>query len=161
MPEPLNSGDPDGHGRYGMLEELPEGLVCHLCGRPFPNLGVHAYRGHGITAAQYREQHGLQRRAGLVSSGLRGRIQQNARSRMSTPAGQAFVAARDPKRHDSAARSDGVRRRWRRSVPRRRDFREGDVDGPALLTEQHLQWRRSRSRIGRAYVRRRTPETSE
>jgi ParB family chromosome partitioning protein len=35
--------------------------------------------------------------AGLVSSGLRGRIQQNARSRMSTTAGQAFVAARDPK----------------------------------------------------------------
>jgi hypothetical protein len=30
--DPLSLGDPDGHGRYGVLEEQPGGLVCHECG---------------------------------------------------------------------------------------------------------------------------------
>jgi hypothetical protein len=51
-----------------------------------------------MTAAQYREAHGLQRGRGLVSSQLRQRIQTNAKARMTTPAGQAFAAARDPQR---------------------------------------------------------------
>lgn len=92
----MKLGDNDGHGRYGMLDETSDGLVCHDCGRAFPNLGLHAWRGHGMTAAQYRETHGLQRRRGLVSSQLRQRIQTNAKTRMSSPAGQAFIAARDP-----------------------------------------------------------------
>jgi predicted transcriptional regulator len=50
-----------------VLEEQPGGLVCHECGRTFPSLGLHAYRGHGMTAAQYRERHGLQRTAGLAA----------------------------------------------------------------------------------------------
>jgi hypothetical protein len=29
----LSLGDPDGYGRYGVLEEQPGGLVCHECGR--------------------------------------------------------------------------------------------------------------------------------
>ena len=51
-----------------------------------------------MTAAQYREAHGLQRGRGLVSSQLRQRIQTNAKVRMTTPAGPAFAAARDPHR---------------------------------------------------------------
>ncbi|MFG1626243.1 hypothetical protein [Kribbella sp. NPDC049227] len=55
-----------------------------------------------MTAAQYRETHGLQRRRGLVSSQLRQRIQTNAKARMTTPAGHAFAAARDPQRAQTA-----------------------------------------------------------
>ena len=92
----MEPGDVDGHGRYGMLEETGDGMVCHECGRAFPNLGLHAWRGHGMTAAKYRGTHGLQRRRGLASGELRQRIQTNAKARMTTPAGQAFTAARDP-----------------------------------------------------------------
>jgi hypothetical protein len=108
--DPLGLGDPDGYGRYGVLEEQPGGLVCHECGRTFPSLGLHAYRGHGMTAAQYRERHGLQRTAGLITADLRARIQDNARAHMASPAGQAFIEARDPQRlrtHDSPSRSPG------------------------------------------------------
>ena len=44
----MELGDADGHGRYGMLDETSDGLVCHECGRAFPNLGLHAWRGHGM-----------------------------------------------------------------------------------------------------------------
>jgi hypothetical protein len=108
--DPLSLGDPDGYGRYGVLEEQPGGLVCHECGRTFPSLGLHAYRGHGMTAAQYRERHGLQRTAGLITAELRTRIQDNAKAHMASPAGQAFIQARDPQRHrphDSPSRAHG------------------------------------------------------
>jgi predicted transcriptional regulator len=39
------------------------GLVCDECGRTFSSLGLHACRGHGMTAYQYRERHRLQRTA--------------------------------------------------------------------------------------------------
>jgi hypothetical protein len=94
--------DRDGYGRYGVLEEQPGGLVCHECGRTFPRLGLHAYRGHGMTAAQYRERHGLQRTAGLITADLRARIQDNARAQMASSAGQAFIQARDPQRAQAA-----------------------------------------------------------
>jgi predicted transcriptional regulator len=106
----MELGDVDGYGRYGVLDETGDGLVCHECGRAFPNLGLHAWRGHGMTAVQYREAHGLQRRRGLVASHLRWRIQTNAKTRMTTPAGQAFAAARDPQLAQAARL--GEPRKW-------------------------------------------------
>jgi hypothetical protein len=100
--DPLGLGDPDGYGRYGVLAEQPGGLVCHECGRTFPSLGLHAYRGHGMTAARYRERHGLQRTAGLIAADLRGRIRDKARARMASSAGQAFIQARDPQQAQAA-----------------------------------------------------------
>jgi hypothetical protein len=51
----LTYGDPDGYGRHGILQEGPAGFVCHECGRDdIAHLGLHAYRAHGITAAEYR-----------------------------------------------------------------------------------------------------------
>ena len=32
----MELGDADGHGRYGMLDETSDGLVCHECGRAAP-----------------------------------------------------------------------------------------------------------------------------
>jgi hypothetical protein len=67
-----------------------------------PSLGLHAYRGHGMTAAQYRERHGLQRTAGLITAELRTRIQDNAKHRWHPPAGPAFIEARDPQKAQAA-----------------------------------------------------------
>ncbi len=107
----MKLGDADGHGRYGLLEEVVGGLMCHLCGHAFANLGLHAWRGHGVTADQYREAHGLQRRRGLVSTELAGRIRAAATARMFTPAGRAFVTARDPARAQKARLARPPKRR--------------------------------------------------
>lgn len=86
-------GDADGCGRYGVLDETPDGLLCHECGRSFKHLGLHAYKAHGLTAAEYRDAHGLSRR-GLVASDILATIADNARRTF--PARAAFVTARDP-----------------------------------------------------------------
>jgi hypothetical protein len=37
----MRVGDPDGHGRFGMLDEVGGRLVCHECGSPshVPHIG--------------------------------------------------------------------------------------------------------------------------
>lgn len=67
----MQVGDRDGFGRYGELDETDEGLLCHKCGGRFTHLGVHVYKAHGLTAAAYRQAHGLSRR-GLVTTPTRG-----------------------------------------------------------------------------------------
>jgi len=124
-------GDSDGFGYYGLLEETGEGLLCHECGRAYEHLGLHVWRGHGMTAAQYREAHGLQRGRGLVAKELRSRIQTAAAARMTTPAGEAFKAARDPQ----AAQAVRLRepRPWR--AAQRDSHRKGRTGTGRLGTE--------------------------
>ena len=56
----LAYGDPDGHGRYGILDVTEEGrMVCHECGATALALGRHAVAHHGIGADEYRARHGL------------------------------------------------------------------------------------------------------
>lgn len=55
----MRVGDPDGYSIYGQVEEFDGRLVCHECGRMFVQLATHLYGAHGITAAAYREAHGL------------------------------------------------------------------------------------------------------
>ena len=53
-------GDPDGHGRYGILDLTEDGrLICHECGATALALGRHAVAHHDLTADQYREKYGL------------------------------------------------------------------------------------------------------
>lgn len=53
-------GAPDGYGRYGILDTDPDGLlICHECGRAWSHLATHARAAHGLSAAAYREAHGL------------------------------------------------------------------------------------------------------
>ncbi|MBA2694616.1 MAG: MucR family transcriptional regulator, partial [Actinobacteria bacterium] len=52
-------------GRFGVVDETADGLLCHECGRRFIHLGLHVYKAHGVTANEYRVAHGLRRR-GLV-----------------------------------------------------------------------------------------------
>ncbi|MFC6706773.1 MucR family transcriptional regulator [Flexivirga alba] len=102
----MNIGDPDGHGRYGVLDEDSDGLLCHECGRRFAHLGVHAWKGHGLTASEYRQAHGLARSRGLVASGTRDAIIDNARRSFSTK--RRFAAARDPAAATSARLASGA-----------------------------------------------------
>lgn len=87
----MNVGDPDGHARYAVLDQDMDGLLCHECGPRFAHLGLHAWKGHDLTAAEYRKAHGLARRRGLVASSTRETIPENARRGL--PAKSRFVAA--------------------------------------------------------------------
>lgn len=64
--DPTQVGEPDGHGLFGVLDEDVDGLLCHICGWRGPHLGLHAYKGHGMRARQYKLEHGLRRSKGLV-----------------------------------------------------------------------------------------------
>ena len=61
-------GDPDGYGRYGILDRDDGGVTCHECGRRLAALGWHVC-GHDMTADEYRESHGLSRGQPLTSLG--------------------------------------------------------------------------------------------
>lgn len=99
----LEVGDVDGWGQFGVLDETDEGLLCHRCGQRYTHLGLHAWRGHGITADTYREAHGLARSRGLVATPTREVIADNARERLS--AKDAFLAARSPAEASSIPRN--------------------------------------------------------
>lgn len=88
-------GDHDGHGRYGVVDENADGLLCHECGLRFTHLGLHAWKRHGMPADTYRQAHGLGHR-GLVAAATRARIVANARD--SLPNKRTFLARRDPAR---------------------------------------------------------------
>lgn len=90
----MNVGDRDGFGRFGVLDEDAEGLLCHECGRRFTHLGLHAWRGHGMSATEYRRAHGLSR-TGLVTTPTLETLTDNARRTFA--AKPAFIRARDPK----------------------------------------------------------------
>ena len=90
----MELGERDGFGLYGQVSGDEYGLVCHECGRTFTHLGLHAYKAHGITADQYRQEHGLRRRQGLVVSGTREKLRQNAAASLATKT--TFLAHRDP-----------------------------------------------------------------
>ena len=89
-------GEPDGFGRYGVPEQTEDGLVCHECGQAHQHLGLHVARAHGVTAAAYRDAHGLKRSRGLVASAVREKIAQNARQRYSDGGSERLKAVRDP-----------------------------------------------------------------
>jgi len=73
----MRVGEVDGHGRYAVLDTDNEGrLLCHECGRWWQHLGTHAFGAHGLTAAQYRQAHGLGATTRLVGAGPRERMSQ-------------------------------------------------------------------------------------
>lgn len=101
----LRVGDPDGFGRYGVLDEDADGLLCHECGRRFVHLGLHAWKAHGSTAREYRREHGLARSRGLVASSTREALVANARKAFATKT--RFVDARDPAAASAARVAQG------------------------------------------------------
>lgn len=102
----MNLGEQDGHGRFGVLDEDKDGLLCHECGRRFTHLGLHAWRGHGLTADEYRKAHGLSRSRGLIASATRQVIAANARR--SFGGKSQFIAVRDPTAARAARKASGA-----------------------------------------------------
>lgn len=88
-------GEPDGYGRYGILDVDEDTVLCHECGRRLQRLGVHL-RVHGMDSAQYRAAHGLPRKLPLASLANRALVSEQVRSRMGSPAWERLVASRDP-----------------------------------------------------------------
>lgn len=70
----MRLGEPDGLGRYGVVDEDDDGLLCAECDWRGVHLGLHAYRAHGLTAAEYKQRHGLRRSRGLVAAPTRDRL---------------------------------------------------------------------------------------
>ena len=70
----MKVGDKDGHGQYGIIDENPDGLLCHECGKRFKHLSTHVSLGHKIKVADYRERHGLHAQKPLVSQQVRGNM---------------------------------------------------------------------------------------
>jgi hypothetical protein len=69
-------GEPDGFGRYGVLDlDAAGNPVCHECGQPFPFLGRHVRR-HGIDPDRYRERHGLGQGTPLASQQIRSEMRE-------------------------------------------------------------------------------------
>lgn len=87
-------GEPAGFGRCGVLDQGPDGLRCHLRSAWHGHLGLHVWRAQGMTAAQYREAHGLLRGWGLVAEDLRQAMAATAAAHYDSQA--AVAAARDP-----------------------------------------------------------------
>lgn len=96
----MKVGDPDGHGQYGVLDEDEGGCLCAECGWRGVHLGLHAYRAHGLTAAEYKQRHGLRRSKGLVATGTRETLRLNAA--IQYPTNVRMRALRDP---DEATRA--------------------------------------------------------
>lgn len=65
VPEPLSKipgtyGAQAGRGRYGILDEAPDGrVICHVCGKAYNLLTSHIRKQHGLSAKAYRDQYGI------------------------------------------------------------------------------------------------------
>lgn len=90
----MNHGDLDGFGRYGILDEDYDGCLCADCGWRGAHLGLHSYRAHGVSAAEYKQRHGLRRSRGLVASQTREALQVHATAQY--PSRTKLQAKRDP-----------------------------------------------------------------
>lgn len=74
-------GGPIGAGRWGVLDENEDGLLCHECGKRFQSLAAHAQLAHSISAAEYKEAYGLPRSTRLVTRRLRSRQSEHTRTK--------------------------------------------------------------------------------
>lgn len=94
-------GERDGYGLFGVLDDdAAAGLLCHECGSRFRHLGLHAWKGHGLSAAQYRDRHGLPRARGLLTEAVAETIRSNATGRYTRDGPLAL--SRDPGRAAAA-----------------------------------------------------------
>ena len=100
-------GSPDGHGRYGILDRDDDRRpICHECGRAFEHLATHV-RVHRISAAEYRERHGLSPGLTLVGDASRARMSAAWERHRST-----HLTTLDEHRDPNAAREASRESRW-------------------------------------------------
>ncbi|MDK8844649.1 MucR family transcriptional regulator [Corynebacterium striatum] len=92
----MKPGDKDGHGRYGYLDGDDTHIICHECGGLYRALAPHLIKAHDMTAAEYKEAHGLPRGMGLVAPETRRAKSRQALSHVGTPEWERMVEKRDP-----------------------------------------------------------------
>jgi hypothetical protein len=66
------------------VDEVADRVRCHLCGKFWRSLGMHAAHGHRMTALEYRELVGLHPRRSLDRPGLQKRKAAKMRERRRT-----------------------------------------------------------------------------
>lgn len=88
-------GDPDGYGRYGILDRDHDGVTCHECGARYAALVQHLRQAHAMTVAQYRDVHGLPKKLPLTSLRTSEKLSETSVARMGSAEWLRFEAARD------------------------------------------------------------------
>ncbi len=152
MSYPLCVGDPDGYGTFAELDDDGHTVGCHECGRRFWNLGLHV-RVQGMTAAGYRQAHGLSTGQALIPADLARELAGHSRN---SPASLAALAAnRDPDRARAANTTEGRSRPQRRAV-RQRTAATARLGRPLTVAETTQQTRANTlgewARIARRFV---------
>lgn len=110
----MQFGERDGHGRYGIIDETGDGILCHTCGKRYRHLSTHIAAGHGDTVDDYRARHGLPAARPLVAESVRARMRESWQAHRETHL-SALDKHRDPARATQAsvpvsrARSAGSR----------------------------------------------------
>jgi hypothetical protein len=89
-------GDPDGYGRYGVLDDDGETVMCHECGRRLVLLGKHVRASHDMTPREYKLAHGLPLSRGMLPSEVRAAKSARSRTQVGTAAWARLEASRDP-----------------------------------------------------------------
>lgn len=126
------TGTPSGYGRYGILDDDGQTVLCHECGQRYPSVGAHLRLGHDLTARDYKIRHGLPLGTGLVAHAVSDAQSVRARERIGSHGWGRFEQARDPAAAAAArdetsfavaARADGHAERARRNGARGRRVR--------------------------------------
>lgn len=107
----MQPGDKDGYGRYGHIEETVDGLLCHECGKHYRSLAAHAYGSHGMTADQYRAEHGIPQRVTLITGDMRTALSEASTGRIGTDAWKRLEEARNPTTAARARTPESFQRR--------------------------------------------------
>ncbi|GAA2183340.1 hypothetical protein GCM10009785_26560 [Brooklawnia cerclae] len=102
-------GEPDGHGRYGVLERHDDAALCHECGGWYVSVGAHVRLAHDMTADDYRRAHGLKRTQPLTALSYAARQSERASGMVGSSAWRRLEAARDPQAAADARTPDVFR----------------------------------------------------
>ena len=107
----MQSGDKDGYGRYGVIDGDDECILCHECGSYYKSLGSHITRAHGMTADEYRAEHGIPQKIALISPAMSRAQSAKAQARVGSEAWGRMVSKRDPLAASRARTKDAFTRR--------------------------------------------------
>lgn len=91
----MEVGDPDGFGRFGMLDRDEDTVACHECGKKFRSLVQHLHHKHQMSTAGYRAQHRLPAGLPLTCLETSRMISEKSATRVGTADWRAFEEARD------------------------------------------------------------------
>ncbi|MBK7822804.1 MAG: MucR family transcriptional regulator [Tessaracoccus sp.] len=148
-------GAPSGVGRYGVLDRDDDGRpVCHECGRAFEQLATHTRTAHGLTAARYREKHGLSTRTRLIGTATAARLSEawyehETEHLARLDAARDVDAARAGNTAAGQRRAERVARRIEASSARRVDLIPAQVAELGDLTDMQGWADRARALIER------------